>query len=190
SISVFQGLDEEQSVQLLQCYLQEDYRGTRDSLKTVLQDERQSQALMLKLADYYYEERICILRCVLHLLTYFQDERHPYTAQYFQCVEKLDKELVPNYRKQFEELYKAEAPTWETHGNLMTERQISRWFVQCLREQSMLLEVIFLYYAYFEMAPDELLAFAKMFKEQGFGTRQTNRHLVDESMDHLVDRIG
>lgn len=33
-----------------------------------------------QLADYYYEERICILRCVLHLLTYFQDERHPYTV--------------------------------------------------------------------------------------------------------------
>ncbi|XP_039362760.1 nucleoporin NUP188 isoform X3 [Mauremys reevesii] len=189
-ISKFLGLDEEQSVQLLQCYLQEDYRGTRDSLKTVLQDERQSQALMLKLADYYYEERMCILRCVLNLLTYFQDERHPYMAQYSQCVEKLDKELVPNYRKQFEDLYKAEAPTWETHGNLMTERQVSRWFVQCLREQSMLLEVIFLYYAYFEMAPDELLTFARLFKEQGFGSRQTNRHLVDESMDHLVDRIG
>lgn len=73
---------------------------------------------------------------------------------------------------------------------VQTERQVSRWFVQCLREQSMLLEVIFLYYAYFEMAPEELLAFAKMFKEQGFGMRQTNRHLVDESMDHLVDRIG
>uniref|UniRef100_A0A8B9J3J5 Nucleoporin NUP188 n=1 Tax=Amazona collaria TaxID=241587 RepID=A0A8B9J3J5_9PSIT len=188
--SKFLGLDEEQSVRLLQCYLQEDYRGTRDSLPTVSQDERQSQALMLKLADYYYDERICILRCVLQLLTYFQDERHPYMAQYFQCVEKLDKELVPNYWKQFEALYKAEAPTWETHGNLMTERQVSRWFVQCLREQAMLLEVIFLYHAYFEMSPDDLLAFAKKFKEQGFGTRQTNRHLVDESMDHLVDRIG
>ncbi|XP_066466804.1 nucleoporin NUP188 isoform X1 [Tiliqua scincoides] len=189
-VSKLLGLDEEQSVQLLQCYLQEDYRGTRDALKTVLQDERQSQALILKIADYYYEERICILRCVLHLLTYFQDERHPYMVQYSQCVEKLDKELVPNYRKQFEQLYKAEAPTWETHGSLMTERQVSRWFVQCLREQSMLLEVIFLYYAYFEMVPEELLAFATMFKEQGFGIRQTNRHLVDESMDHLVDRIG
>ncbi|XP_061460511.1 nucleoporin NUP188 isoform X2 [Rhineura floridana] len=189
-VSKFLGLDEEQSLQLLQCYLQEDYRGTRDSLKTVLQDERQSQALILKLADYYYEERICILRCVLHLLTYFQDERHPYMVQYSHCVEKLDKELVPNYRKQFEELYKAEAPTWETHGSLMTERQVSRWFVQCLREQATLLEVIFLYYAYFEMAPEELLAFARLFKEQGFGSRQTNRHLVDESMDHLVDRIG
>jgi len=30
---MFQALDEQQSVQLLQCYLQEDYRGTRNSLK-------------------------------------------------------------------------------------------------------------------------------------------------------------
>ncbi|KAJ1077964.1 hypothetical protein K5549_011291 [Capra hircus] len=184
------GLDEEQSVQLLQCYLQEDYRGTRDSLKTVLQDERQSQALILKIADYYYEERTCILRCVLHLLTYFQDERHPYRVEYADCVDKLEKELVTKYRQQFEELYKTEAPTWETHGNLMTERQVSRWFVQCLREQSMLLEIIFLYYAYFEMAPGDLLVLTKMFKEQGFGSRQTNRHLVDETMDPFVDRIG
>ncbi|XP_070374700.1 nucleoporin NUP188-like isoform X2 [Equus asinus] len=103
-ISKFLGLDEEQSVQLLQCYLQEDYRGTRGSLK---------------IADYYYEERTCILRCVLHLLTYFQDERHPYRVEYADCVDKLEKELVTKYRQQFEELYKTEGPTWETHGNLM-----------------------------------------------------------------------
>ena len=30
---MMQGLDEQQSVQILQCYLQEDYRGTRNSLK-------------------------------------------------------------------------------------------------------------------------------------------------------------
>uniref|UniRef100_A0A8D3CMI6 Nucleoporin NUP188 n=1 Tax=Scophthalmus maximus TaxID=52904 RepID=A0A8D3CMI6_SCOMX len=72
----------------------------------------------------------------------------------------------------------------------MTERQVSRWFLQCLREQSLLLEIIFLYYAYFEMSPSDLLSFTKMFKEQGFGLRQTNRHLVDKGMDALVDRIG
>jgi nuclear pore complex protein Nup188 len=71
-----------------------------------------------------------------------------------------------------------------------TERQISRWFRQCLREQSLLLEILFLYYAYFEMSPTDLLSFTKLFKEQGFGLRQTNRHLVDKSMDPLVDRIG
>uniref|UniRef100_A0A8C4NXP8 Nucleoporin NUP188 n=1 Tax=Dicentrarchus labrax TaxID=13489 RepID=A0A8C4NXP8_DICLA len=178
-ISKLLGLDEQQSVQLLQCYLQEDYRGTRDSLKVVLKDERQSQALLLKIADYYYDERMCLLRCVLLLLTYFQDERHPYRAEYCNCVNKLEKDLVSNYQSQFEKLFKAEAPTWETHGNLMTERQVSLWFLQCLREQSLLLEIIFLYYAYFEMSPSDLLSFTKMFKEEGFGLRQTNRHLVD-----------
>ncbi|XP_041666678.1 nucleoporin NUP188 isoform X2 [Cheilinus undulatus] len=189
-ISKLLGLDEQQSVQLLQCYLQEDYRGTRDSLKVVLKDERQSQALLLKIADYYYDERMCLLRCVLLLLTYFQDERHPYRAEYSNCVNKLEKDLVSNYQSQFEKLFKAEAPTWETHGNLMTERQVSLWFLQCLREQSLLLEIIFLYYAYFEMSPTDLLSFTKLFKEQGFGLRQTNRHLVNKSMDALVDRIG
>ncbi|XP_029024008.1 nucleoporin NUP188 [Betta splendens] len=189
-ISKLLGLDEQHSVQLLQCYLQEDYRGTRDSLKVVLKDERQSQALLLKIADYYYEERMCLLRCVLLLLTYFQDERHPYRAEYCNCVNKLEKDLVSIYQSQFENLFRAEAPTWETHGNLMTERQVSRWFLQCLREQALLLEIIFLYYAYFEMSPADLLSFTKMFKEQGFGLRQTNRHLVDKSMDALVDCIG
>uniref|UniRef100_A0A673WR89 Nucleoporin NUP188 n=1 Tax=Salmo trutta TaxID=8032 RepID=A0A673WR89_SALTR len=189
-ISKLLGLDQQQSVQILQCYLQEDYRGTRNTLKDVLQDERPSQALLLKIADYYYEERVCHLRCVLLLLTYFQDERHPYRVEYSNCVNKLEKDLVTNYQKQFETLFKAESPTWETHGNLMTERQVSRWFLQCLREQSLLLEILFLYYAYFEMGPGDLLSFTKMFKEQGFGLRQTNRHLVDKSMDALVDRIG
>ncbi|XP_062929559.1 nucleoporin NUP188 [Mobula hypostoma] len=189
-ISKFLSLDEQQSVQILQSYLQEDYRGTKDSIKVVLQDERQSQTLQLKIAEYYYEERLYTLRCVLYLLTYFQDERHPYRAEYSKCVDKLEKELVTNYRKQFEELFRTEAPTWESHGNLMTERQVSRWFLQCLREQALILEIIFLYYAYFEMGPEDLLAFARIFKEQGFGARQTNRHLVDESMDGLVDRIG
>ncbi|XP_056289355.1 nucleoporin NUP188 isoform X2 [Pseudoliparis swirei] len=189
-ISKLLALDEQQSVQLLQCYLQEDYRGTRNSLKVVFKDERQSQALLLKVAGYYYEERMCLLRCVLLLLTYFQDERHPYRAEYSNCVKKLEKDLVSRYQLQFENLFKAEAPTWETHGNLMTERQVSLWFLQCLREQSLLLEIIFLYHAYFEMSPADLLSFTKMFKEQGFGLRQTNRHLVDKSMDSLVDRIG
>lgn len=70
------------------------------------------------------------------------------------------------------------------------DRQVSRWFVQCLKEQAVLLEIMFLYYAYFEMPPSDLLIFTRLFKEQGFGQRQTNRHLADKSMDALVERIG
>lgn len=99
---------------------------------------------------------MCLLRCVLLLLTYFQDERHPFRVtgpqllrlcficrpleqrileivlhnlivvvlvfvqtEYCNCVNKLEKDLINNYQAQFEKLFKAEAPTWETHGNLM-----------------------------------------------------------------------
>ncbi|KAM8934282.1 nucleoporin NUP188 [Pelodytes ibericus] len=190
-ISKFLGLDEEQSVQLLKCYLHDDYRGTQDSIQLVPQDERQSQALMLKMADYYYEERIFMLRCVLYLLSFFQDVKHGYRTQFVECVEMLEqKDIIGKYCKQFENLCKQDVPTWETHGNLMTDRQVSRWFMQCLREQAMLLEIIFLYYACFAITPSTLLNLTKLFKEQGFGRRQQNRHLVEPSMDPLVDRIG
>ncbi|KAE8583088.1 hypothetical protein XENTR_v10020421 [Xenopus tropicalis] len=190
-LSKFLGLDEEQSVELLQTYLLYDYRGTQESVKGVPQDERQSQALMLKMVDYYYEERISLLRCVLYILNYFQDDKHPYSAEFSKCVEMMEqKELFGKYLKQFESLCREEAPTWETHGNFMTERQVSRWFVQRLREQAMLLEIIFLYFACFAASPSDLLALTKLFKEQGFGCRLQNRHLVEPSMDPLVERIG
>uniref|UniRef100_A0AAY4ADI6 Nucleoporin NUP188 n=1 Tax=Denticeps clupeoides TaxID=299321 RepID=A0AAY4ADI6_9TELE len=191
-ISKLLALDEKQSVQILQCYLQEDYRGTRDTLKTVFQDERQSQALLLKVRSLYFGV-ICIF-FLFFLLFFFFYMNHlklcGLCAEYANCVGKLEKDLVSHYLQQFEDLISAEAPTWETHGNMMTDRQVSRWFAQCLREQALLLEVLFLYYAYFEMPCPELIRFTRLFKDLGFGLRQTNRHLVDKSMDPLVDRIG
>lgn len=46
-------------------------------------------------------------------------------AEYSNCVNKLEKDLVSNNQSQFEKLFKAEAPTWETHGNLM----VIMWFM-------------------------------------------------------------
>lgn len=67
-----------------------------------------------QLADYYYEERICVLRCVLHLLTYFQDERHPYMVGimrlscvcYHSGLDRLEesKEMIGRYRFAYKEI--------------------------------------------------------------------------------------
>lgn len=46
-------------------------------------------------------------------------------TEYSNCVNKLEKDLVSKYQSQFEKLFKAEAPTWETHGNLM----VRIWFM-------------------------------------------------------------
>lgn len=123
-----------------------------------------------QIADYYYDERMCLLRCVLLLLTYFQDERHPFRVtdscfvfdlfavleqrileivfhnlvfvlmlvqtEYCNCVNKLEKDLINNYQAQFEKLFKAEAPTWETHGNLMVT-----WREKC-QDQTFIFDLI------------------------------------------------
>lgn len=49
-------------------------------------------------------------------------------AEYAACVNKLEKDLVSNYQQQFETLFSAEAPTWETHGNLMVSFSFSSFF--------------------------------------------------------------
>ena len=40
--------------------------------------ERLSQSLILKVRDYYHSERLYLLRCIKHLLSYWKDEHHPY----------------------------------------------------------------------------------------------------------------
>lgn len=52
---LFQGLDEQQSVQLLQCYLQSDYRGTQQSLKVfVTFFQLVLQNVLLHVMYYYF----------------------------------------------------------------------------------------------------------------------------------------
>ena len=40
--------------------------------------ERHAQALILKVRDYYYSERLYLLRCLKYMLSYWQEENHPY----------------------------------------------------------------------------------------------------------------
>lgn len=42
-----------------------------------------------------------------------------FQAEYCNCINKLEKDLVINYQLQFKKLFNAEAPSWETHGSLM-----------------------------------------------------------------------
>ncbi|XP_075909302.1 nucleoporin NUP188 isoform X3 [Petromyzon marinus] len=189
-LSEFLGLDELQSFELLHNFLQEDYRAAQEQLKAVLEDERHSQALMVKVREYYFEERLSLLRCVLHLLTFFQDERHPYRAVYADCLERLQQSLTSRHVEQLEERLGFRSSLCHFHGN-MAERQAACWAQQCLREQCLLLELLFLYYVYFEMKPHALLRLARLFHAQSFGLRQLQGlEAPHEGSAMLVSRVG
>lgn len=44
--------------------------------------ERLSQSLILKVRDYHFSERLYLLRCIKHLLSYWKEEHHPYMVGY------------------------------------------------------------------------------------------------------------
>ncbi|XP_072176210.1 nucleoporin NUP188-like [Diadema setosum] len=188
----FLDLDALQCRELFNSYLINAFRGTDKQLQAILKDERSVQAMLLKVWDFYHADRLHLLQCIKHLANFWQDEDHPYQVQYAEFVEDLQssglfKKLVAQYEDRFGTL----APSKETAGPLMTERQRIRWCIQSLREQSELLGIILLF-LHASLTPTEKLSeVMKLFQQQGFGTRQPYRHLLDteEIAQKLTSRI-
>ncbi|XP_064649346.1 nucleoporin NUP188-like isoform X2 [Lineus longissimus] len=191
-LSNFLGLEEGIALDLFSSYLLNDFRGAEEGLKSALKDDRYVHALLLKIRDYYFSERLYLLRTIKHISGHWRDNEHPFKDQYAEFVEENSRQnvLIEQIRNQYEMCYTAAAPNFETHGSAMNERQACIWLVQNLREQCELLEIILLFYKDFQHQAKDLLSTFTQFKKQGFGKHQTNKHLLDESMELLVARIG
>ncbi|XP_038046857.1 nucleoporin NUP188-like isoform X2 [Patiria miniata] len=189
----FLDLDAVQCKDLFEAYILNAFRGTGAQLQSILKDERSVQALLQKVWEYYFTERMMLLHCIKHLLSFLRDSDHPFQEQYLECVLNLEKSKV--YDKlllQYETSFNAPVPTRQKRGPLMSERHSIRWCLQALTEQCELLEIILLYVRGQEDPSENLLNLAQLFQKQAFGTRQPYRHLLDaeESAHHLTARIS
>ncbi|XP_074626303.1 nucleoporin NUP188-like isoform X2 [Acropora palmata] len=185
-ISKFLDLDESQSLQLFGSYLENEFRGSKQQLLGMLKGEAQTEALLLKIMEYYFEERLHILLCVKFLLSYWQDPRHPYRKEFADCVEAMqDKDVLIT---KMTEQYKACCLSTVSSSSSLTK--CSRWAQQYLREQILLLEIILLYYKEFVVPAESLLELAKLFQAQGFGRKQVNRHLFEAQSEALLLQIS
>ena len=73
-----QHLDQLQSLALFLGFLLEGYRGSLKELGVWLSSETGRSQLLTRVREYYYCERLCGLRCLKHLLGYWQDPSHPH----------------------------------------------------------------------------------------------------------------
>uniref|UniRef100_UPI00358E080D nucleoporin NUP188 n=1 Tax=Myxine glutinosa TaxID=7769 RepID=UPI00358E080D len=170
-------LDQVQSHELLLTYLQDAHQGARGEIETLLQDEQGASELLQKVSRFYYEERLYILRLLLYILTFFQDDRHPNQAVFASCVQRLQPERV--LLKSCQDGLEAGLGAIEAGTSLPG---IS--VVQCLRECCLQLELLFLFFTYFEMAPRHLLCLAQLFCHVRFGVAGSTASPV------LAQRVG
>ncbi|XP_078374534.1 nucleoporin NUP188-like isoform X2 [Oculina patagonica] len=192
-LSKFVNLDEWQSLQLFSSYLENDFRGSKQQLLNMLKHEAQTEGLLLKIMEYYFEERLHILQCVKFLLSYWQDPRHPFREEFADCIEAMQENdvMIMKITDQYKSCCCAKVPVQDTLGSslhLKTKR--SRWALQYLREQMLLLEIMLLYYKEFVVPAKSLLELAKLFQSQGFGMKQVNRHLFEAQADVLLPHIS
>ncbi|XP_025113317.1 LOW QUALITY PROTEIN: nucleoporin NUP188 homolog [Pomacea canaliculata] len=191
-LSQFLGLDEVLSHDLFCAFLINDYRGSKKTLKHVLSHERHSQALILKIRDFFFTERLYLLRC-LHYICVYVETDHPYKdayADFLSSVQSDTEKLQNKILKQLDAICNQQPPSVEKNGVMMTEVSVLAWIMQNLKEQCELLELLFLLNKVYEMEAKTLCTFLELFKKQGFGMRQTYKHLVDESTVKYLKRIS
>jgi hypothetical protein len=76
-----QELDELQSLELFESFLSGSYRGSLSDLNQKLSSEREQVAILHQIRDYYYSERLHLLRCLKQLLGFWQDPGHDYRVR-------------------------------------------------------------------------------------------------------------
>ncbi|KAK3087060.1 hypothetical protein FSP39_001128 [Pinctada imbricata] len=141
----------------------------------ILTNERYTQALVYKIRDFYFTERLYLLQCLKVILNNWQNEEHPY-------------KLLENCRQ----LTESALPTWETNSVLMTSGQAYIWAMQNLKEQCETLEMLMIYMKDFSVTVDKVVNIMELFKasKHGFGKRQSYKHILDDNLDVIVQRIG
>jgi nuclear pore complex protein Nup188 len=82
-------LDEIQCSDLYCTFLLRDYRGSKKDLQDVLSSDRHRRALTHRVRNYYISERLYLLRCLKHLLSFWEEDQHPYSTAFAEFVRQI-----------------------------------------------------------------------------------------------------
>uniref|UniRef100_A0A1X7SPE3 Nucleoporin Nup188 N-terminal domain-containing protein n=1 Tax=Amphimedon queenslandica TaxID=400682 RepID=A0A1X7SPE3_AMPQE len=154
-------LDQWQSFLIFKSFLLEGYCGSLQDIHNLLPNSVDHSTLLVSIEDYYYRERLYILRCVKQILGYWQDGSHPFRVVYERCVDVLDintDEFVSGVWKQFDKSVKEEIPT-----TVETPDGERKWVHQLLLEQCELLEILLLFYKDFLFPPEKIVGSIKQY---------------------------
>ena len=157
-LSKFLQVEEESTKTLLQTYLsgkgavnkfvatfclkillfQGDFRGTKDSLKKLVNDERCQKPLLCDIWQFYQAERLYILRILKEILTQLNlkvDSKH--TETFKDIFKKLDEKgrLKRSLTDQLRFVIEAEPPSSAKNGKHFSKDLVSAWTHYNLRVQ-------------------------------------------------------
>jgi hypothetical protein len=172
-----------------------DFRGTKDSLKKLVNDERCQKPLLIDIWQFHQAERLYILRILKEILTQVcspttnvSTNSSKHSATFHDIFAKLDKDgqLKESLFDQFESLISAPIPSKKDKH--FTKELIEAWAHFNLREQSELVQILLLYLHHEATSCDksDIIRLLKLFTNHGFGSQKLAEN-VDKG---LIESIG
>lgn len=190
-LAEFIDLDAVQAYHMIIQFSEFEFHGSKEKFTKTVSEERNHLTLLGRVAEFYFSERLYLLRVLKHVLCHFEDQDHNYQQEYADVVNAIKASIADNLFKQYETDFLSEPPTAEKRGKNFTQQVVIPFAMQAVKEQCEMLEILFVYYSHFEMKPEVLVRLVKVFKEQGFGAAHPLLEVIDVSvLDASLTRLN
>lgn len=165
---------------------QDDFRGTKESLKKLIDDDRHHRSLLQDIWRFYRAERIYLLQILKEIVSHSVNLDHPHHKELDKLMDKL------NGRDQFKTALLGQLraviteppPGYERNGKHFGGELQTEWVRVNLREQSELLQIFLLFlqtYGNKYNTGDILAEFLELCYEHVFGHRQRSEQLLSSA---------
>lgn len=143
-----------------------------------------------KVWQFYYAERLFLLKLLQYIVQFRSDINHVYNKQFRKIVndigiEKLKASLI----KQFEKILSEAPPSRKIQSEFGNESVRQEWAESNLREQLALLQTMLLLCHEEPFSESQLTELLKLFKKHGFGKNQSYYELLEERHREACLRI-
>ncbi|XP_014236684.1 nucleoporin NUP188 homolog [Trichogramma pretiosum] len=116
-----------------------EYRNCPETFASQLTDLSTMQALIEQIWNFYYTERITLVKCLKLMVEYRENDSHPHKSHFVKFFDEvLFMELLESIRKQIEALKYINPPT---RSQLFTEEHQYQLYNSCLIEMRELLHI-------------------------------------------------
>lgn len=182
TLAEFLNLDATQTHDIVLQYSQYEFHGSKEKFENTLTEERNHLSLLGRVTEFYFNERLYLLRILKHILSHFENKDHKFQQEYAEIVNIVKTNIAKELFCQYEKEFSSDPPSAEKRGGSFTQQVVIPFAMQAMKEQCEMLEILFIYYSHFEMTPDIILKLVQSFKDQGFGAGHPLLEVIDESV--------
>ncbi|KAL0091737.1 hypothetical protein J3Q64DRAFT_1875052 [Phycomyces blakesleeanus] len=139
--------------------------------------------LISQATNFYYQERLAILKVVSSMLRISHDDEHPWTFTAREAIDNLlEKGYVERILTQLEQLMKKTAPE-------MTVKNLKQWALQNVHEQKALLDILYLVHLNRSCEPQLLVHMIELCQSTMFGMRLDFDYAFEEEGKSLQKQV-